>query len=233
VIGEAEDEAVREVFDTKARSVGAPILFAERELSGFSADWNNDQWRIDTCEYPNLTYQLGGFAQEKNARTVLTAVSELKRQGYRIPEEAVYGGFAHVKELTGLRGRWELLQTRPRIICDTGHNAHGIRYIVSQLQQENYHRLHMVFGMVNDKDITPVLAMLPRQANYYFTRASVERALDGETLAQQAAAFGLQGDCYGGVASAIEAAKENADEDDLIFIGGSSFIVADALPLFR
>jgi dihydrofolate synthase/folylpolyglutamate synthase len=233
VIGEAEDEAVREVFETKARSVGAPILFAERELSGFSADWNNDQWRIDTCEYPNLTYQLGGFAQEKNARTVLTAVSELKRQGYRIPEEAVYGGFAHVKELTGLRGRWELLQTRPRIICDTGHNAHGIRYIVSQLQQENYHRLHMVFGMVNDKDITPVLAMLPRQANYYFTRASVERALDGETLAQQAAAFGLQGDCYGGVASAIEAAKENADEDDLIFIGGSSFIVADALPLFR
>jgi dihydrofolate synthase/folylpolyglutamate synthase len=104
---------------------------------------------------------------------------------------------------------------------------------VEQLKQEKYNRLHVVFGMVNDKDITSVLAMLPRQAVYYFTRASVERALNEKTLAREAASFGLKGNTFEDVSTAINAAKENADENDFIFIGGSSFIVADALPLFK
>ncbi|HAC72550.1 MAG TPA: dihydrofolate synthase, partial [Porphyromonadaceae bacterium] len=144
------------------------------------------------------------------------AVAELKKIGYRIPKEAVYSGFAQVVELTGLKGRWQVLQEKPKIVCDTGHNAHGIRYVVEQLKQEKYNRLHVVFGMVNDKDITSVLAMLPRQAVYYFTRASVERALNEKTLAREAASFGLKGNTFEDVSTAINAAKENADENDFI-----------------
>ena len=233
VIGESDDEEVKKVFTVKAESENAPIIFAEAVLNDFSAHRADDEWIINTHEYPDLKNKLGGFAQEKNAKTVLAAVAELKKIGYRIPKEAVYSGFAQVVELTGLKGRWQVLQEKPKIVCDTGHNAHGIRYVVEQLKQEKYNRLHVVFGMVNDKDITSVLAMLPRQAVYYFTRASVERALNEKTLAREAASFGLKGNTFEDVSTAINAAKENADENDFIFIGGSSFIVADALPLFK
>lgn len=231
VIGESDDEEVKNVFTGKACSENAHIIFAETVLNDFSAHRADDKWIINTHEYPDLIYELSGFAQQKNAKTVLAAVAELKKIGYRIPKEAVYSGFARVTELTGLKGRWQVLREKPKIICDTGHNAHGIRYIVEQLKQEKYNRLHIVFGMVNDKDITSVLAMLPQQAVYYFTRASIERALDEKTLAKEAASFGLKGNTFGDVPTAIKAAKENADENDFIFIGGSSFIVADALPL--
>lgn len=233
LIGESDDEEVKKVFTVKAESENAPIIFAEAVLNDFSAHRADDEWIINTHEYPDLKYKLSGFAQEKNAKTVLAAVAELKKAGYRIPKEAVYSGFARVAELTGLKGRWQVLQEKPKIVCDTGHNAHGIRYIVEQLKQEKHNRLHVVFGMVNDKDIASVLAMLPRQAIYYFTRASVERALNEETLARQAASFGLEGNTFEDVSTAVNAAKENADENDFIFIGGSSFIVADALPLFK
>ena len=233
VIGESDDEEVKKVFTVKAESENAPIIFAEAVLNDFSAHRADDEWIINTHEYPDLKNKLGGFAQEKNAKTVLAAVAELKKIGYRIPKEAVYSGFAQVVELTGLKGRWQVLREKPKIVCDTGHNAHGIRYVVEQLKQEKYNRLHVVFGMVNDKDITSVLAMLPRQAVYYFTRASVERALNEKTLAREAASFGLKGNTFEDVSTAINAAKENADENDFIFIGGSSFIVADALPLFK
>ena len=232
VIGEADNNEVRQVFIDKANSENAPIVFAERFLKDFTAQKKDNGWLINTHEYPDLINNLDGFAQEKNAKTVLSAVAELKRIGYRIPKEAVYDGFAHVTELTGLMGRWQVLQENPKIVCDTGHNAHGIRYIVEQLKQEKYNRLHIVFGMVNDKDITSVLAMLPQHAIYYFTKASVERSLDENVLAEQAASFRLHGDTFGNVPEAIKAANENADENDFIFIGGSSFIVADTLPLF-
>ncbi len=229
VIGESDDEEVKKVFTGKADSENAPIIFAETVLNDFSARRVDDEWIINTREYPDLIYKLNGFAQEKNAKTVLAAVAELKKIGYGIPKDAVYSGFARVVELTGLKGRWQVLREKPKTVCDTGHNAHGIRYIVEQLKQEKYNRLHVVFGMVNDKDIASVLAMLPRQAVYYFTRASVERALNEKTLAEQAAAFGLQGETFETVAEAMKSVQKNADENDFIFIGGSSFIVADAL----
>jgi len=163
---------------------------------------------------------------------VLTAIEELRKLGYYIPEDAVYNGFAHVVELTGLMGRWQELAENPRIICDTGHNAHGIRYIAEQLKSESYEKLHIVFGMVNDKDINAVLALLPKDAIYYFTKASIERALDENILADQALSYDLHGNRYATVESAVESAKDNASENDMIFIGGSSFIVAEALPLF-
>jgi len=232
VIGEAGDEEIERVFIEKAQSAHAPLYFAERELSGFSAERKGTGWLFHAGGYPRLAGELGGFAQEKNARTVLTAVRQLQQSGYHIPKEAVYKGFSNVTTITGLMGRWQQLQSSPRIICDIAHNAHGLRYVAEQLLAEHYERLHMVFGMANDKDVDSVLAILPKKAYYYFTKASVERAMNENTLRAQAITYGLQGDCYESVKDALNSAKENAGENDLIFIGGSSFVVADALPLF-
>ena len=129
-------------------------------------------------------------------------------------------------------GRWQILQQEPKIICDIAHNSHGIEYVVDQLLNERFNKLHIVFGMANDKDIDSVLKLMPKNAVYYFTKASVDRALSESNLQEQAIRYNLNGDSYPTVSDAIKAAKENADNDDLIFIGGSSFIVADALPLF-
>ena len=233
VIGEAGDEEIERVFVKKAQSAHAPLHFAERELSGFSAERKGTGWLFHTSGYPRLAGELGGFAQEKNARTVLTAVRQLQQSGYNIPKEAVYKGFANVTTITGLMGRWQQLQSSPRIICDIAHNAHGLRYVAEQLLAEHYDRLHIVFGMANDKDVDAVLAIMPKKAHYYFTKASVERALNEKTLQAHAAQYGLRGNSFESVRDAVNKAKENAGENDLIFIGGSSFVVADALPLFR
>ena len=232
VIGEAGDDEVKQVFIDKARAQNASIVFAETVLSDFSAQKTGKGWMINTKEYPGLLNELSGLAQEKNTRTVLTAVAELQKIGYQIPKEAVYNSFANVVELTGLMGRWQVLQENPKIVCDTGHNAHGIRYIVEQLKWEKYDKLHIVFGMVNDKDIDAVVSLLPKNAVYYFTKPSNERALNEKTLAQHASSFGLRGETFETVSQAIESAQKTADENDFIFIGGSSFVVADALPLF-
>lgn len=232
VIGEMGDTEVAQVFIDKAQSVNAPIVFAERYMNNFKAERREFGWLFHADGYPEVKGELKGLVQDKNARTVLTAVEILLETGYDIPKEAVHKGFANVTVITGLMGRWQQLQTSPKIICDIAHNAHGIRYVAEQLQSENFNRLHIVFGMANDKDINAVLSLLPQKAIYYFTKASVERALDEKTLARQAGAYGLKGNSFGTVTKAIEAAKENAGKNDLIFIGGSSFIVADALPLF-
>ena len=182
--------------------------------------------------FNNIKSQLNVLAQEKNTRTVITAIKELTKIGYSITDDAVYTGFENVVMLTGLMGRWQQLSDKPRIICDTGHNSHGIKYIVEQLRNEQYDNLHIVFGMVNDKDVSSVLELMPKDAKYYFTRASIERALTPEEIEKKALVYGLRGDTYDNIKQAIDAAKQNADENDLIFIGGSSFIVADALPYF-
>ena len=126
-------------------------------------------------------------------------------------------------------GRWQKLQDAPTLICDTGHNVGGITYIAEQLKQQSYRKLHMIIGMVNDKDIHGVLALLPQEAEYYFTKASVRRALPESELAQLASEAGLQGNCYPDVPSAVQAAQEKSLPEDFIFVGGSSFIVADLL----
>ncbi|MEA4904805.1 MAG: folylpolyglutamate synthase/dihydrofolate synthase family protein [Petrimonas sp.] len=232
VIGEMGHTEVARVFTDKAQSVNAPIVFSEIYMNNFVAARGESGWLFQADGYPDLMGELKGPAQDKNARTVLTAVEVLLETGYDIPREAVYKGFANVITITGLMGRWQQLQSSPKIICDIAHNAHGLRYIAEQLRSEKFDRLHIVFGMVNDKDVKSVLALLPEDALYYFTKASVERALNEKMLAQQATGFGLHGTTYDSVSLAVTAAKENADKNDLIFIGGSSFIVADALSLF-
>lgn len=213
VIGETTPET-RPVFQKKAEEVGAPIHFAEEEVKEVHPDWE---------------YELKGLYQEKNRRTLWAALPLLQEGGYQISESDIQAGFAHVVELTGLMGRWQKLQEHPTLVCDTGHNVGGIQYIAEQLRRQVFRRLHIVIGMVNDKDVRGVLALLPREATYYFTQASVKRALPAGQLARLAAEARLQGTCYPDVPSAVRAAQKESLPEDFIFVGGSSFIVADLL----
>lgn len=213
VIGETTPET-KPVFLQKAHDVEAPIYFAEEN---------------DREDYPGIECELKGLYQAKNTRTVLTALPLLKEAGFHLDEQSVRSGFAHVTELTGLMGRWQKLQDAPTLICDTGHNVGGISYIAEQLRQQTYHHLHIIMGMVNDKDIRGVLALLPKEATYYFTKASVKRALPENELKELASTAGLQGSCYPDVPAAVRAAQQKSLPEDFIFVGGSSFIVADLL----
>ena len=214
VIGETTPET-RPVFCQKAQEEGAPIHWAEEE------GHEND--------YPGLSFELKGLYQEKNRRTLLTALPILKEIGYRLTENDIRQGFAHVVELTGLMGRWQKLQDSPTLICDTGHNTGGIAYIAQQLRAQPCHRLHIVLGMVNDKDIRGVLALLPHEADYYFTQASVKRALPADELARLGTEAGLKGEAFANVPAAVRAAQKRSLPEDFIFVGGSTFVVADLL----
>lgn len=229
VVGETTAET-KPVFLRKAQEVGAPIIFAEEEHLLLSHTRTSDgQYLYQTVDYADLKGELGGLCQLKNTNTLLSAIRQLKVRGYALTDEAIREGFAGVCELTGLMGRWQKVGSCPTVICDTGHNVGGISYIVEQLALQTYDRLHIVMGMVNDKDISGVLAMLPRKASYYFTQASVQRALPAGRVKELANKFGLEGEAYPDVSSALAAAKAAATDKDLIFVGGSSFIVADLL----
>lgn len=232
VIGEAEGE-VKKVFEEKAKEQNAPILFTEEQTIITSYEKDETGFIINTAQYPNLSFELGGLAQLKNAATIITAIDQLIKIGYKISTNAIYSGFAEVCGLTGLMGRWQIIQESPKIICDTGHNVGGITYIAEQLKSEKYDKLHFVLGMVNDKDISSVLSLLPKDAAYYFTRATVARALDENELKKLGENYGLSGLTYDTVRSAVSSAVEQAGEKDLIFIGGSNFIVGDAIPLLH
>ncbi len=232
VIGETTPET-RGVFESRAREVNAPIVFTEDEQLLKTASFtSNGKHLYQTTDYADLEGELGGLCQEKNTNTLLSAIRQLKQAGYRFTETDVRQGFARVCELTGLMGRWQQLADSPTLVCDTGHNTGGIAYIVEQLKRQTYKQLRIVIGMVNDKDISGVLAMLPKEATYYFTRASVKRALPETELLALAAQAGLQGNSYPDVQSAVTAAQSEADPKDFIFVGGSSFIVADLLKFY-
>lgn len=229
VIGETTPET-RPVFEARAKETGAPIVFAEDERLLESSSAGKDGGRVYQSEdYPDLKGELGGLCQQKNTNTLLSAIRQLKKAGYRLAENDVRRGFAEVCGLTGLMGRWQQLEDNPPLVCDTGHNTGGISYIAEQLRHQTYDRLHIVMGMVNDKDISGVLALLPRDATYYFTRASVKRALPETELQALARKAGLEGEAYPDVEAAVAAAKAKAGRKDFIFVGGSSFIVADLL----
>ena len=217
---------------------GIPVVIGEtnpRDQTGFPAKGRGRESpcricrRKDEQRLSRTENRVAGTLSTKNTRTILTALPLLKEAGYHIDERNVRNGFARVCELTGLMGRWQKLQESPTLICDTGHNVGGITYIVEQLKQQTYRQLHIIIGMVNDKDISGVLALLPKDAVYYFTKASVKRALPEEELCRLAAKAGLQGNCYPDVPAAVTAAQEKSHPEDFIFVGGSSFIVADLL----
>ncbi len=229
VVGEASPE-IRPIFIRKAQEVQAPLVFAEDEALLLTAGKDrNGKMVYQTAHYPDLTGELEGDYQVRNTNTLLSAIHQLIRNGFRIDQQSVRNGFGNVCQLTGLKGRWQKLQENPVVICDAGHNIAGMTYNVEQLKALSFHRLHLVIGMVNDKDIRGVLALLPKDATYYFTKASIQRALPEKELQHLAGTFGLEGASYPDVKSAVEAAKNNSTPEDVIFVGGSSFVVADLL----
>lgn len=231
VIGETTDET-RPVFEQKAQEMNAPIYFAEERNEVISSHSSGSGRLYTTRSYGELYGELGGLCQNKNTDTLLLSLHTLLTLGYRIEEENIRDGFAHVCESTGLMGRWQIINQKPLTICDTGHNAGGIAYIAEQLAQLPCRQLRIVLGMVADKDIRAVLGLLPRHAVYYFTQASVRRALPASDLQHVADEFGLKGSTFPNVKAAFDHACADADSDDVVFVGGSSFVVADLLCSF-
>ncbi|MCF2594258.1 bifunctional folylpolyglutamate synthase/dihydrofolate synthase [Bacteroides caecigallinarum] len=232
IIGEYNSET-REVFENKARQMNANIIFAEdSKLITEAVHTDDGHFIYQSSLINNLYGELCGNYQLKNTNTILNSIIRLKDLGYKINEQNIREGFKNVCQLTGLMGRWQKLEDNPTIICDTGHNIGGIGYITEQLSKMKYDKLHIVIGMVNDKDINGVISLLPENAVYYFTQASVKRALPAEEIKKIGNSHGLKGEAYKNVKEALYAAKQNASEKDMIFVGGSTFIVADLIVLY-
>lgn len=231
IIGEI-NSVTRGVFESKAAEKAAPLYFAEEEQE--IIEWQQQDHRLHvTVKHRSVQdahrYELDlpGYYQTKNIRSVLQAVWVLQLTGWNLPFPAIQHALAHVKQLTGLHGRWELIERSPDIILDVAHNEDGIRAILKQLELSTFHRLHLVIGMVKDKDIKAVLALLPQHALYYFTQSQIPRAMPVDDLKTQAAAFGLTGACYPEVNEAIDAAKSAASKNDLILVCGSVFVIGE------
>ena len=228
VIGEYVDETYP-VFSDKAREVQTEIHFAEDEAEVLSSVVTDDNYRLyETKNWGTIKGQLSGTCQVKNTATILCALNILSKK-FTFTVENVRDAFANVTQLTGLRGRWEVIQQNPTVVCDTGHNVGGWEYLSKQLKENKYDTVHIIFGMAADKDIDAVLALMPKDAKYYFTKASVRRAMNEVTLQGKAAAFDLKGDAFASVSEAYDAAMANAQSNDLVYLGGSCFIVADFL----
>ena len=188
----------------------------------------NDGLLYRGTPYGDIVGELMGDCQPKNTATILTALPLLEKCGIEISGEYVKEGFANVGKLTGLMGRWMTLQRNPHVVCDTGHNVGGWEYISRRLHSVDG-TLHMVIGFVNDKDVSHILEMMPKTAKYYFTNAHIERAMPASELAEIASKCGLKGEQYPLVNEAYNVAISNSSASDTVFIGGSTFVVADFL----
>lgn len=234
VIGESHPETAP-VFIEFAERLGAPILFADQE---YYADYSmltldgrqslNIQKNGEML-YSGLKLDLLGIYQRHNVPTVLKAIDVLNEKGWSLTEEIIRKSLLNVIGNTGLLGRWQIIGHNPLTVCDTGHNEAGIRLVVEQINQTAWKQLHMIIGMVNDKDQTKVLSLLPSNAKYYFTKAALPRATEPEELLAKAEPYGLRGNCYPTVRQALSVALANAGENDLVFVGGSTFVVAEIL----
>lgn len=229
VIGECCDET-REVFEAKAKAVNAPIVFAEdcKEVFGYSLE-ENSVMCYKTKTYGIIKGELCGDYQQKNTNTVLNAVNQLRKLEIIKNTDCVTAGFANVCESTGLLGRWQTLCKAPLTICDTGHNVAGWNYLCQQIVRQKGKTKRIVFGMVDDKDVTHVMAMLPKDAVYYFCKATTHRAITEDKIQKIGEECGLHGTCYNSVEAAYNVACNEASPEDFIFIGGSSYVVADLL----
>lgn len=237
IIGERQVETT-DVFASKANEMAAPIHFASDELT-LEASTEQEVGHRPIIELTfgwkdgtriTVTSELTGPHQSKNVRTVLCALRVLQRSGLSIDGNAIQHGIRNVVRQTGLLGRWQCIGNRPLIICDTAHNKEGIAPILIQLESISKGRkLHIVWGMVSDKDHAPILQMLPQNATYYFCRPDIPRGLDADELIKRAASHGLTGSDYDSVVHALDAARTNAGAEDVIFVGGSTFVVAEVV----
>ncbi|MGV8096062.1 MAG: bifunctional folylpolyglutamate synthase/dihydrofolate synthase [Mangrovibacterium sp.] len=233
VIISESDKDYNFVFESKATETGSPISFADREYQASYSMLLPEGMQVfnfqknGKLEFPALRTDLLGNYQRRNIAGVLKVLEILKNEGWQIELATIYRGLERVKANTGLRGRWEIVGANPTVICDTGHNEGGLKIVVEQLRNMAWKKLHMVFGMVSDKDIEGVLKLMPKEAVYYFTQASIPRAMDSEVLKQKAQVAGLQGNAFRSVKMAVKEALAHAGAEDIVFIGGSSFVVAD------
>jgi len=210
IIGETQEDT-EPIFCEIAASISAPIYFADQLV--------NTVFKSD----------LKGSYQNNNIKTAVQAIVEINKKGFHVDEEAQKNGLLHVVSNTGLQGRWQVLQEHPKLICDTAHNREGLTYVMQQLQKEAYNKLHIVLGMVNDKDLESIIDLFPKNATYYFCRPNILRGLDGELLRDYFVKKGYGGLVYESVSEALKSAKINADKTDLIYVGGSTFVVAEII----
>jgi len=231
VISESHAET-KAVFEEVAHAQDARIYFADAMISVISVENNPDEsfreYRVEDRKGENsYRIDLRGNYQQKNLAGILMAVEVLKESIAGLTEEVVKRGLCRIIANTGLKGRWQKLQERPLVFCDTGHNAEGIKMVVEQLRATPHQRLFFILGMSNDKDVAPVLSLLPREASYTFCEAKLPRAMSAESLQAQAEEFGLRGSVVADVNVALKQVLKEAGEDDLVFVGGSTFVVAE------
>jgi dihydrofolate synthase/folylpolyglutamate synthase len=232
VIGEHHPETAP-VFEEKAKKENAPLSFADHHH--YVTDWKYGRHTLDVeiattpvaADVEWYTLDLAGIYQTRNLLTVLEAVHMLRGSGWKLEPPVVRRALREVKRLTGLHGRWEIIHEHPDVVLDVAHNEDGIRQLLRQIEVTDHEELHIILGLVKDKAIEKVLALLPGEANYYFTRAQIPRALPEADLAKAATAAGLKGQTYPDVAGALQAAKTRARPKDLIVVCGSVFVVAE------
>jgi len=238
IIGEYQSE-IAQVFTEKAKQENAPLRFASEEWVVQKVEDKEQlseylEVRVQpsnqtTSEFNDsiLKLDLTGSYQLKNLKTVLSGLDELRQQQFNISADAVFNALKQVKTLTGLNGRWQILSRQPLIICDTGHNPEGMMEVLNNIAATPYHKLHFILGMVNDKDSSKILSLLPKEATYYFCKPDIPRGLPAADLKQQAEKYHLKGTDFYSVKEALAAAKNKAKNKDLIFAGGSTFVVAE------
>lgn len=236
VVGEWDEKSAT-VFERKAHSESSPILFADKLLSVESSTSQNGKQCFDMAVPSSFLFQekhycmdLNGYYQRKNLLTVVAAVNTLaQHQLVEVSQKDVSQGLLHAAKTTGLMGRWQIVAAKPTIILDTGHNAHGFEQSMQQLKRQAYKKLYFVIGVMGDKDLQSILPLMPKNAYYLFTKADLPRAMDAKLLAEKCTTFGLCGEVAEPVSFAFEKAKQMAAEDDVIFVGGSTFVVAEVV----
>jgi dihydrofolate synthase/folylpolyglutamate synthase len=230
VIGEYLKET-KPVFDEKAKEKNAPVYYAQHYLTDILHSLTRDHLQIIYERMDRLAVKvktdLQGIYQVDNVRTVLTALQMLNKNNWEISPNDISNGLKNVKALTGLHGRWEVIQTTPTVVLEVAHNENGIKQMLKHIDQLSYHNLHIILGVVKDKEINNILGLLPKNVGYYFTEAHIPRALDGQQLQTEAKRFGLEGKFFDDVNTALKDALSKASPDDLIIICGSIFLVAE------
>jgi dihydrofolate synthase/folylpolyglutamate synthase len=231
VIGEIIPES-KAVFETVAAKHSSPLYIASQKREVMNWKWEKHELVIETAEKNKIDHQvfhldLPGVYQTKNLLTVLETCFQLQQKGWQINEEHLQKGLQHAKKITGLHGRWEIIHSEPTIALDVAHNADGIQQLIEQIELTDHNNLHIVLGMVKDKEIDKVLSLLPRLATYYFTQAHIPRAIEAALLKEKAEEHNLKGQVYPDVNSALAAAKDKAHKNDLVIVCGSVFLVGE------
>jgi dihydrofolate synthase/folylpolyglutamate synthase len=231
VIGEILPETIN-VFQKIAEEKKAPLSIASQKRQAVNWYWEKHELIAEVAEQHKTDHRiyhldLPGIYQTKNLLTVLEACSQLHQKGWKTDETIIQKALPHAKKLTGLHGRWEIIHHAPDVILDVAHNIDGIKQLLEQIEVTNYRQLHLIIGMVRDKEIEKIIALLPKEANYYFTKAQIPRALPEDELAAKAISLGFNGTSFPDVNVSLENAMQQAKKDDLIIVCGSVFLVGE------